>query len=295
MQKKRGNPSQHGNATPTSNAAQVVAPRLIAAVNPGTSVTTSPSNPVLSRETGTFITRCGLTAPPNQLESPANEARVLPIPQGPLESQIAQSQTSPLRVRVYHIQLCSMLLEYTDADFVDPPVLSNLISTPAAMFGIWDDESPYWGRTSPLIVRSQPIAVKHWKTFYTNFKGRSKVWTGIKQNWSSWKVVILIHFVASTNSPQLLMNEYGSMSKEDFTAKWSIDGEVQAATRIITNLRTHHAVQDRNHARLAKEEYPGESFTANFSYHSGGKVLVIKDEHAIAKRYLKLKCKQGIS
>ena len=101
----------------------------------------------------------------------------------------AQCPTLPTRSHVYHLRLGGgVIFEYTEEDFADPPVLSNLVSTPGILFSIWDDESPSWKGSSPLIIRSQPIAVKYWNKFYTSFKGRSRVWSGIKQSWSSWKV-----------------------------------------------------------------------------------------------------------
>jgi hypothetical protein len=88
------------------------------------------------------------------------------------------------------------------------------------------------------------------------------------------------------------MDEYGSMSEEDFKKKWSRDGKMPAATKIIKILRAENKTRDKKYVQLAKEEYQGDLFSINFSYQSNGRVLVLKDEHAIAKRYLHLKSKQ---
>ena len=112
------------------------------------------------------------------------------------------------------------------------------------------------------------------------------------------KVVFLFITDASIASPpnlnQILMDEYGTMSKKDFTMKWSQNGRLLPATQIIKALRAKNTAQDKNYVQLAVKEYPGDLFAKIFSYQSHGKLLVMKDEHAIAKRYLNLKSKQGI-
>ena len=85
------------------------------------------------------------------------------------------------------------------------------------------------------------------------------------------------------------MDEYGSMSNEEFATKWSIDGRPISPTKIINTLRAQNIAQDKKYAQLAKEEYRGDIFIKIFCYQSHGKVCVMKDVHAIAKRYLELK------
>jgi hypothetical protein len=87
------------------------------------------------------------------------------------------------------------------------------------------------------------------------------------------------------------MDEYSSMSKQDFTTKWSRDGRQLPVTQIIKALRTQITNKDKINVQLAEQEYPGELFIKNFSYQSHGKLLVMKDAHAISKRYLNLKSK----
>ncbi len=96
------------------------------------------------------------------------------------------SKSYPERVFTLHLARGSSL-EYTDADFCDPPSLNGLISSPHAMFAIWDDASTSWKGESPLVIRGIPVAVKYWKTFYQSFKGR-RAWETFKQNWASWQV-----------------------------------------------------------------------------------------------------------
>jgi hypothetical protein len=130
----------------------------------------------------------------------ASEMPILPERQN-FSPNVPKTQASSptLSSHVYHVQLRGgVVVEYTDDDFVDPPVLCNLISTPGLMFSIWDDESPKWTASSPLIIRSHSIPVKYWSIFYKSFKGRSRVWGGIKQGWSSWKVLLLSLIVIMT-------------------------------------------------------------------------------------------------
>jgi hypothetical protein len=88
-------------------------------------------------------------------ERPEKERQPRPQP----TSGICQLEESPLQtaqlpqpnalttvtgtIQIYSIHLShGKILEYTDADFVDPSVLPQLISSPEVFFNIWDDESP---------------------------------------------------------------------------------------------------------------------------------------------------------
>ncbi|KAF8222888.1 hypothetical protein L208DRAFT_1225672, partial [Tricholoma matsutake] len=86
---------------------------------------------------------------------------------------------------------------------------------------IWDDSSIYWLGSSPLMIRSVPIASKYWPKIYRN-QNFSTTWTQIKQTWHQWKFV---------------MEEYHSMSSSCFWGKWSRDSKKLNVTKILNGLK----------------------------------------------------------
>lgn len=75
------------------------------------------------------------------------------------------------------------LLHYHAEDVPDPPAL-NITGNIPKLARMWDDSSIDWDRSSPLVIKDVPIALKHWKEVYSG----SKIWAGIKQTWHSWRV-----------------------------------------------------------------------------------------------------------
>ena len=87
----------------------------------------------------------------------------------------------------YSIEIGSGNFKYSDKDFSEYPSLNGFLSSPEELYSIWDDTSPFWKGLSPLMVRDVPIAAKHWKNFYANFKDRG-VWAPHRHYWNSYEV-----------------------------------------------------------------------------------------------------------
>ena len=81
-------------------------------------------------------------------------------------------------------------LRYNEADLCEPTSLAGILPDPDRLYSFWDDTSSVWERKSPLVVRTIPVAIKYWKSFYSKFR-QQKVWDSIKQNWHSFRVCVL--------------------------------------------------------------------------------------------------------
>jgi len=88
----------------------------------------------------------------------------------------------------YTVEIGSGNIKYSDKDFSEYPSLTGFLSSPERLYSIWDDTSPSWKGLSPLMVRGIPIAVKHWKKFYANFKNR-EVWAPHRYYWDTYEVI----------------------------------------------------------------------------------------------------------
>jgi hypothetical protein len=93
----------------------------------------------------------------------------------------------------YSISLGAGVLRYSEADLCEPTSLTGLVSDPDTLYSFWDDASSAWGHRSPLVVRTIPVAMKHWKAFYSKFK-HQRIWDSIKQNWHSFRVSTVCTF-----------------------------------------------------------------------------------------------------
>jgi hypothetical protein len=101
---------------------------------------------------------------------------------------LVNSKTSSSEGDAYSISLgAGVQLRYSEADLCEPTSLTGLVSDPDTLYSIWDDASSAWGNRSPLVVRTIPVAMKHWKAFYSKFK-QQRIWDSIKQNWHSFRV-----------------------------------------------------------------------------------------------------------
>lgn len=76
-------------------------------------------------------------------------------------------------------------LHYTSNDVPDPPIVTAEVSGLAC---IWDESFPDWDGSAPLRIKTIPIGLKHWRSVYTHHEKGSRIWTGIKQSWHTWKV-----------------------------------------------------------------------------------------------------------
>jgi hypothetical protein len=74
-------------------------------------------------------------------------------------------------------------------DVPEPPAL-KINGDLAKLARTWDDSWAAWDGSSPLIIKETPIAVKYWKSIYSNLRRGSKSWTAIKQLWHSWNVCV---------------------------------------------------------------------------------------------------------
>lgn len=49
---------------------------------------------------------------------------------------------------------------------------------------LWDDARPHWRGTSPLVIKSVPIALKYWPCIHWP----PPVWATVSKTWNRWKV-----------------------------------------------------------------------------------------------------------
>ena len=120
-------------------------------------------------------------------DSYPNASRQLQTTTAPIETVSRKPSTVE---KTYNITLGSgKRLEYTEADFLEPPSLNGLVSAPEELYSIWDDTTPEWSGQSPLTIRLTVIAVKYWEEFYRNFTDRGS-WYSFKQNWYTYRVSI---------------------------------------------------------------------------------------------------------
>ncbi|KAF8221495.1 hypothetical protein L208DRAFT_1414922 [Tricholoma matsutake] len=117
------------------------------------------------------------------------------------------SVSSPVNQRQFTLSLACGKLCFYAADIPTPS--AGIPFVVEGLAPIWDDSSIYWLGSSPLMIRSVPIALKYWPKIYGN-RNFSTTWTRIKQTWHQWKFV---------------MEEYHSMSSSCFWGKWSRDSK----------------------------------------------------------------------
>jgi hypothetical protein len=92
-------------------------------------------------------------------------------------------------------------ISFRSDDIPDPPVISFAKNIPQ-LDRMWDDASPQWSGTSPLVIQGNHIPVKYWPDVYKY--RRSPQWTGIKQRWHQYRVSYLILFKATLLMPYRL-------------------------------------------------------------------------------------------
>ncbi|KIL53880.1 hypothetical protein M378DRAFT_47054, partial [Amanita muscaria Koide BX008] len=134
---------------------------------------------------------------------------------------------------------------------------------------IWDDMWPSWAGNSPLVIKNEPIPLKHFRTVYIH----TQRWKMLKQQWSKWN---------------FLMAEYQSLGPSNFWAKWSKNGIPEKPSQILDSLKAERRARDQRDATAAKEEYVTD-FGGTFAYRKGGKTFTMKTERVIAGKFRKLK------
>jgi hypothetical protein len=206
------------------------------------------------------------------------------------------TKTTQIEDDPYSISLGSgAQLRYGEADLYEPRSLAGLISNPDTLHSMWDDTSSAWVCDSLLVIRGVPVAIKHWRDFYSNFKHQN-VWDSIKQNWHNFRVSRTgpLNFCYITK-PQVLMQEYEELGKDGFRSKWSTNGHLIPSLRIVTTLRSSNRDRDEDLVIAAKQNLSEQHFNKIFSYKSKYGTRVLTSTSAIAKRYRKLCLSPGIA
>lgn len=118
----------------------------------------------------------------------------------PTQIHIA-STTSAVSANHFLIRLAHSELQFNNEDIPEPPAgIPFLVDTLAQM---WDDASPHWLGSSPLIIKSVPVPLKYWRDVYGN-RSSSATWTRIKSTWHRWKVGCLC--MSSLSESNVLTN-----------------------------------------------------------------------------------------
>ncbi|KZT03853.1 uncharacterized protein LAESUDRAFT_659101 [Laetiporus sulphureus 93-53] len=154
------------------------------------------------------------------------------------------------------IELGSGVLHFDSKEIPDPPYIS-FAKDLDKLDRMWDDHSPSWDNSSPLILRETSIALIHWPKVY-HYR-QDKCWAGIKQHWSTWKVPA---------SP-FLVTEYRLLTPTGFWQKYSEGGKRLPVTKIAALQRKARKAHDENLVAQAKVTF-GDRFSDMFAYRKGG-------------------------
>jgi len=115
-----------------------------------------------------------------------------------------EAHKSSVSDKIYSIELgFGSIFRYTEADFIEPPSLNGWVSSPEALFSIWDDTTTAWKGCSPLTIQSTPIAVQYWQAFYQHFSDRL-CWQSYKQNWYTYRV--RLHSIDLSAQPHVALS-----------------------------------------------------------------------------------------
>ncbi|KAG6825890.1 hypothetical protein H0H92_001971 [Tricholoma furcatifolium] len=171
------------------------------------------------------------------------------------------------------IQLGSgVLLRFSKEDVPEPPATS-FAKDIERLNEMWDDISPHWRGKSDLVILGHYISLVHWRDVYRYWLPH--YWASIKTRWSEWRLVITYYRKFMPDARQAIF--------------FDEHGKLQSWRRIHGACSDRHQEEDRELARLAKEEY-GDEFSSLFTYRRGSAHgLEVDKISSIAKRYRKMK------
>jgi hypothetical protein len=85
------------------------------------------------------------------------------------------------------------------------------------------------------------------------------------------------------------MEEFEKSGQTGFNLKWSpTNGQRITSHRIINEVRIQKRLRNEELSAAARRDYQGALFSQLFSYYKDGRLCVMEDAGAIAKRYTKL-------
>jgi hypothetical protein len=89
----------------------------------------------------------------------------------------------------------SHAIRFTLEGIPDPPAVSFATNLPR-LNSMWDDTTPHWCGSSPLIISGHPIPVVYWPEVYKY--GKKDQWKGTKAKWFEWKVVSSLLYISAS-------------------------------------------------------------------------------------------------
>ena len=134
-----------------------------------------------------------------------------------------------------------------------------------------------WTESAYLTLEGVGVPLCFWRRLYS--RTRPRAWDKIKDQWGKYRL-----FVAAFKSYKT-SEEFWDMMHTLLTR----EGEKLNFTSISHALRKERVTRDSADTEAAKQEYLGLKFDKEFNYRKGGKQLVLKRPHDIARRYRALK------
>jgi hypothetical protein len=200
-------------------------------------------------------------------------------------------------------------LYFTALDISDPPHLKYYDNL-EGLVKDWDD-------SAHLIIKGVPIALKYWSKVFP--RARKEAWEVLKNNWSNWRVLSLILIVTSRNlraslppplfvlSPvvlvifadcmlQLVVSAVKSYNRiQDFWFTYSDPtGDDENGprknwpwTKVLKGLKFQRQQIDDFDTKRARITFHGkdDEWNTHFSYRKGSKLVPLKAEAQIARRF----------
>ena len=183
----------------------------------------------------------------------------------------SDSSSSTVPHKLKEINIFGRTILYTADTLRDPPTLSY--RSEKELEQLVKD----WTESAYLTLEGVGVPLCFWRRLYS--RTRPRAWDKIKDQWGKYRL-----FVAAFKSYETAEEFWDRMH-----ALLMRPGERANFTFISNVLRKERVMRDSSDAEAAKEEYLGPKFDEEFSYRKGGKQLVLKRPHDIARRYCTLK------
>jgi hypothetical protein len=179
--------------------------------------------------------------------------------------------TSPQKDKL--ITVNGMAIHYNAETLPDPPTLSY--RTREDLEKLVKD----WTDSSLLTINGVGIPLCLWRKLYS--RTRPKAWDRMKDQWGKFRFIV--GGFKSFASPEEFWRTMSSVVTTDKKPEDRI-----SYTRISDLLRGMRNARDESDVIKARAEY-SDNFDTIFAYRKGGKQLVLKKSHDIARHYRALK------
>lgn len=251
----------------------------------------SMSNPLPISSTVSYVEECGQSS-----ESMSTSIKSLGLPSStPSFPQISgpsvpvdRAVSVPTHIRA--VVECRLLvahgktIDYQSSDL--PPYVPVGISLEIEVLArLWDDSWTSWNKTSPLVIKSIPVALIHWPSV----RWPSPVWAKAGKTWKRWEVgsserLLMFSSLIKSEDTQILMIEYHRLGPTCFASKWQIGGVMMITSHIIAALEIDARNADIDLTAKARAEY-GDTFAQHFTYLKGGRRHIYSTPYHIARHY----------